>query len=111
MVSKPKLSLFTQSRPTQGLPWMIRSSGITWSFTGRPAAAALAGALRSSRASGATRAPPATVKEPDCTCSPAGSRPAFLSRSTAAAPPASREAARAFRTSASIAGTTRSSYA
>ena len=36
MVSKPKLSLLTQSRPTQALPWTIRSSGITWSFTGRP---------------------------------------------------------------------------
>ena len=29
IVSKPKLSLFTQSRPTQRLPWTIRSSGIT----------------------------------------------------------------------------------
>ena len=31
MVSKPKLSLLTQSRPTQVLPWTIRSSAITWS--------------------------------------------------------------------------------
>jgi hypothetical protein len=31
IVSKPKLSLLTQSRPTQRLPWTIRSSGITWS--------------------------------------------------------------------------------
>ena len=28
-VSKPKLSLFTQSKPMQLLPWTIKSSGIT----------------------------------------------------------------------------------
>jgi hypothetical protein len=30
-VSKPKLSLLTQSNPTQRLPCTIKSSGITWS--------------------------------------------------------------------------------
>ena len=111
MVSKPKLSLFTQSRPMQALPWTIRSSAITWSFTGRPGAAALAGGAADpgSRASGATTAPLTTAKVPLCTSSPAGSRPALLSRSTAAAPPASRDAASAFRTSGSIVGTTLSS--
>ena len=29
MVSKPKLSLLTQSKPTQSEPWTMRSSGIT----------------------------------------------------------------------------------
>ena len=45
MVSKPKFSLLTQSRPTQALPWTIRSSGITWSTSWRPSSSAtLAGA-------------------------------------------------------------------
>src|SRR5438034_3918 len=32
IVSKPNDSLFTQSRPTQRLPWMIASSAVTTSF-------------------------------------------------------------------------------
>src|SRR5262245_4951249 len=31
IVSKPKLSLLTQSKPKQPLPWTMRSSGMTWS--------------------------------------------------------------------------------
>ena len=81
MVSKPKLSLLTQSRPTQALPWTIRSSGITWS-----AAVTLTiercgftrGALSSLRP-GPTKLPSTVMaKLPDCTLS-AGSLPACRS--------------------------------
>src|ERR1051326_5198208 len=90
IVSKPNDSLFTQSRPTQALPWTIRSSGMTWSFTtgvpGRGAAEADDGSLPmpGSRAalettppvrlvssrSGETIAPFATAKPPGWTVGP-----------------------------------------
>src|SRR6185295_14839304 len=59
MVSKPKLSLLTQSRPTHSLPCTIRSSGMTWSAAvtglggrGAVAAAPLPGVVRHDGAAG-----------------------------------------------------------
>src|SRR5436305_973659 len=114
MVSKPKLSLLTQSRPMQALPCTIRSSAITWSSTGRPVglpapAPLTGGSGLGSTASGATSAPATTRKVPDCTRSPDGSRPALRSRSTVASLPEFRAAARARWAAPSMAGTTRSS--
>ncbi len=107
IVSKPKLSLLTQSRPTQALPWTIRSSGITWSSAMlgvRPllrTAGAAAAALRSSVRSDGTMAPFATEKTPDWTRGDRGSLPSACSRATTLSSPALRAATSAPRVAAS----------
>src|SRR5437764_3247278 len=113
MVSKPKLSLFTQSRPTQRLPWMIASSAVTTSsaFTfPRPLAMTFlppggAGSTTLSE----TNELPLTMKEPEMVVS--RSRPASaLSRSTSAWSSRERAAARLAFVSAEMRGITRNCH-
>src|ERR1043165_5874890 len=77
IVSKPNDSLFTQSRPTQRLPWMIASSAVTtsfgvgFSFPGAPLTALLAVTFGVFPGAGpsllVTNEPFSTVNAPDST--------------------------------------------
>ena len=112
MVSKPKLSLLTQSRPMQALPWTIRSSAITWSAAviAVDAPVALPLAARVSVCPATIAAPSLTMKKPDST-PPSGVAVAPRSPTAAEVRPSSRAALLFAKAAPSIRGVTRISQA
>jgi hypothetical protein len=109
IVSKPKLSLLTQSKPKQPLPWTIRSSGMTWSaavtLRTEPADFADFGPW-GSLPSGITMDPASTTNPPETTgLSGSWAR----SRAISASSPLLRASARALRSDESIRASRRSS--